>query len=121
MDLTHIHAFTQAMKRKDLDAMLTHMADNIVLKTPLAAEPLEGKAALRPVVEALLKTVDSFEFLEFMQGPRHVSSFFEVRVGEIAIDAMDYWALDEAGLIKEMTVLWRPLPAVVEVHRRLAG
>jgi hypothetical protein len=32
---------------------------------------------------------------------------------------MDYWRLDEAGLIREMTVLWRPLPAVAEVQKKL--
>ncbi len=121
MDLTHIHAFTAAMQRKDLDAMLTHMADDIVLKTPLAAEPSEGKTALRPVVEALLAVVDKFDFREIMQGPQHVSSFFKVTVGPIELDGMDYWRLNEAGLIQEMTVLWRPLPAVVAVQARLDG
>ncbi len=119
MDLTHIHAFTAAMQRKDLEAMLTHMADDIILKTPLVAEPFQGKAALRPVVEALLAVVDKFDFREIMQGPQHVSSFFRVTVGSIELDAMDYWRLNEAGLIQEMTVLWRPLPAVAAVHDKL--
>ena len=69
MELNHIHAFTDAMQRKDLEAMLTHMTDDVVLKTPLVAEPFRGKAALRPVVEALLAVVDAFEFHEVMQGP----------------------------------------------------
>jgi len=119
MNLAHIHAFTAAMQRKNLDDMLSHMADDIVLKTPLAATPLKGKTALRPVVEALLGAVDRFDFREIMQGPRHASSFFTVTVGTIELDAMDYWLLDDAGLIREMTVLWRPLPAVAEVQRRL--
>ena len=120
MDLAHIHAFTQAMQRKDLTEMLTHMAEDVVLKTPLAADPFVGKAALRPVVEALLGVVDRFEFQEFLEGPRHVASFFKVTVGTIELDAMDYWRLDDAGLIREMTVLWRPLPAVAEVQAILA-
>lgn len=120
MDLTHIHAFTAAMQRKDLDAMLTHMADDIVLKTPLVAEPLRGKAALRPVVAALLSVVDKFDFREVMQGPQHVSSFFQVTVGSTELDGMDYWRVNEAGLIQEMTVLWRPLPAIAAVRDRLA-
>lgn len=120
MDLTHIRAFTAAMQRKDLDAMLTHMADDIVLKTPLVAEPFEGKAALRPVVEALLAVVDRFEFRELMQGPEHVSQFFGVTVGTNELDGIDYWRVNEAGLIEEMTVLWRPLPAVAAVWERLA-
>ena len=115
MDLTHIHAFTAAMQQKDLDTMLTHMADDATLRTPLAAEPLRGKAALRPVVQALLNVVAKFEFQEIMQGPEHVSSFFRVTIGPDELDGMDYWRLNEAGLIQEMTVLWRPFPAIAAV------
>ena len=120
MTLTHVHAFVAAMQRRDLAGMLANMADEVVLKTPLAAEPLNGKAALTPVVTALLSVVDAFDFREIMQGPDHVSSFFTVRVGEIELEGMDFWRLNAAGLIAEMTVLWRPLPAIVEVQRRLA-
>ena len=119
MDLTHIHAFTAAMQRKDLEAMLTHMADDIVLNTPLLAEPVRGKAAIRQVVGALLGVVDTFDFREIMQGPQHVSSFFRVTVGPNELDGMDYWRISEAGLIQEMTVLWRPLPAIAAVQNTL--
>ena len=120
MNLSHIHAFTDAMQRKDLEAMLTHMADDVILKTPLVAEPFKGKAAIRPAVEALLGVVDKFDFREMMQGPQHVSEYFGVTVGSIELDGMDYWRINEAGLIQEMTVLWRPLPAVVAVQKMLA-
>lgn len=120
MDLTHVHAFTAAMQRKDLETMLTHMTADIILKTPLAAEPFQGKAAIKPVVQALLGVVDTFEFHEVMQGPEHVSSFFKVTVGPNELDGMDYWRLNEAGLIQEMTVLWRPLQAAVAVRNMLA-
>jgi hypothetical protein len=103
------------MQRKDLDAMLEHMADDVVLRTPLAAEPLRGKAALRPVVQALLRVVDTFDFQEYLQGPEHVASFFTVRVGPTELDGMDYWRLDDDGIIREMTVLWRPFPAIAAV------
>ena len=119
MNLTHIYAFTEAMQRKDLEGMLAHMADDIVLKTPLAAAPFRGKAAISPVVAALLAVVDKFEFHEVMQGPQHVSAFLGVTVGSTELDGVDYWRLDEAGLIREMTVLWRPLPAMIAVQDRL--
>ena len=109
------------MQRKDLEAMLTHMADDITLNTPLVAEPVRGKAAIRTVVGPLLGVVDSFDFREVMQGPQHVSSFFKVTVGPNELDGMDYWRLDDAGLIEEMTVLWRPLPAAMAVQDKLAA
>lgn len=105
MDLTHIHAFTAAMERKDLDEMLSHMSDDITLNTPLAAQPLHGKTAVRQVVQALLAVVDAFEFREIMQGPQHVSVFFGVTVGSAELDGMDCIRLNEAGLVQEMTVL----------------
>ena len=120
MDLTHINAFTDAMKDKNLDAMLSHMAEDVVLRTPLVAEPIRGKAAIRPVVTALLGVVDKFDFLETLRGPRHVSEFFRVTVGPYELDGVDYWLLNEAGLIQEMTVLWRPLPAIAAVQDKLS-
>ena len=121
MNLTHVHAFTRAMQHKDLDAMLSHMADDIVLKTPLAAEPFKGKAAIRPVVTALLGVVDAFDFREILQGPEHVSAFFGITVGSERLDVVDYWRLNDAGFIQEMTVLWRPLPAALAVEKKLAA
>ncbi len=120
MDLTHIHAFTAAMQRKDLGAMLTHMAEDVTLNTPLAAEPVHGKAAIRSVVSALFDLVDRFEFREIMQGAGHASGFLRIIAGPRELDGMDYWRLDEAGLIEEMTVLWRPLPAAIALRDELA-
>ena len=119
MNLEHVTAFTAAMQRKDLEAMLSHMASDVVLNTPLMAEPVLGKEAIREVVGPLLAVVDAFDFKEIMQGPEHVSSFFTITVGTIELDGMDYWLLDSAGLIGEMTVLWRPLPAAIAVRDRL--
>jgi hypothetical protein len=119
MNLDHITAFTAAMQQKNLDAMLSHMADDVVLNTPLLAEPGKGKAAVREIVGPLLAAVDAFDFREIMQGPEHVSSFFKITVGTNQLDGMDYWLLDSAGLIKEMTVLWRPLPAAIAVRDKL--
>src|SRR3954463_14121528 len=107
-----LHTFLEAMQRKDLDTMLVQMADDVVLKTPLDVEAFTGKAAVRPVAQALLRVVDKFDFREIMQGPRHVSVFFKVSVGALELDAMDYFSLGDTGSIREMTVLWRPLPSV---------
>jgi hypothetical protein len=119
MNLTHVRAFTEAMTRKDLESMLLDMSEDVVLRTPLIAEPIQGKAAIRPVVSALLGVVERFDFREIMQGPEHVSSFFKVTVGPNELDGMDYWRLNDSGLIQEMTVLWRPLPAAVVVQQLL--
>ena len=87
MNLEHVVAFTAAMQRKDLEAMLSHTTGDVVLNTPLMAEPVLGKEAIRQVVCPLLAVVDAFDFREIMQGPEHVSSFFKATVGTIELDA----------------------------------
>jgi SnoaL-like domain len=120
MDMTHLHGFIDGMmQRKDVEAMLPHMADDMILKTPLAAEPFKGKAAIRPVVIALMGVVDRFSFREIMQGPQHVCVSFGLTVGSAELDGMDYIRLNEAGLVQEMMVLWRPLPAIVAALNQL--
>ena len=119
MNLTHVRAITDTIIKKYLESILMHISEAVVLRTPLVAEPIHGKAAIRPVVSALLGVVDRFDFREIMQGPKHVSSFFKVTVGPNELDGMDYWRLNDGGLIEEMTVLWRPLPAAVAVQQLL--
>jgi ketosteroid isomerase-like protein len=54
MNLDHVTAFTAAMQHENLEAMLSHMADDVVLNTPLIAAPVKGKTAIRRIVEPLL-------------------------------------------------------------------
>ncbi|MCJ2134114.1 nuclear transport factor 2 family protein [Methylobacterium sp. J-026] len=120
MNLTHVRAFAAAMQAKDPDGMLAQMADGVVLNTPLAAEPVRGKAAIRPVVDALLATIDAFEIREILEGPGRAAAYFGASAGPHRLDGVDVWRLDAAGLIAEMSVLWRPLPAALAVRDRLA-
>ena len=49
--------------------MFSHKADDVVLNTPLIAEPIKGKMAIRQIVEPLLEVIDAFDFREIMHGP----------------------------------------------------
>jgi ketosteroid isomerase-like protein len=66
MSLEHVTAFTAAMQRKDLEAMLGHMTGDVVLSTPLVVEPVRGKETIREIVRPLLALVDTFDFSEIM-------------------------------------------------------
>src|ERR1700712_5232342 len=91
MNLTHIHAFAAALQAKDRDAMLAQMAEGVVLNTPLAAEPVRGKAAIRLVVDALLEVIDAFEIREVLEGPGHAAAFFGAAAGPNRLHGMGYW------------------------------
>jgi hypothetical protein len=46
---------------------------------------------------------------------------FTIEVGPTKVDGMDHMHLNEDGLVDSMTVAWCPLPALVEVQKRLAS
>jgi len=117
MELTHVHAFLDAMQRKDLEAMLLHMADDVVLKRR-SSRSLRGKSPYAPSSKHFWPSSTSLTFAKCSKGPEHVAQYFNVTVGTNELDGMDYWRLNEEGLIAEMTVLWRPLPAIVEVQKK---
>jgi hypothetical protein len=47
-------------------------------------------------------------------------AIFTIELGPNKLDGVDHMHLNEAGFIDSMTVARRPLPAVVEVQKRLA-
>ncbi|MGU3546919.1 nuclear transport factor 2 family protein [Methylobacterium sp. A52T] len=120
MGLTRVRAFAAALAAKDRDAVPAQMAEGVVLNTLLAAEPVRGTAAIRPVVDALLAAVDAFEIRAILEGRAHAAALFGATAGPHRLDGMDEWRRDAAGRIAEMTVPWRPLPEAIAVRDRLA-
>ena len=125
MEQCHLHGFIDGLlKKRNFQAMLPHMADDMVLHTPLAAEPAVGKEAIRRIVTGLLNVVDAFEVRELLQGPRQSAVAFGVTIGPAHIDGVDLIRLAPDGRVQEMRVHWRPLPAVVQaldIINRAAG
>ncbi len=87
---------------------------------PNRAGTVPGKTQVQAVLGHLLAVVDTFEVRELLRGDENVAVFLRMRMGDVEIDGVDVTHLDDNGLIDSMTVMWRPLPAVVAVQARIA-
>jgi limonene-1,2-epoxide hydrolase len=116
----HLDDYLGAMARRDVEGTLAHMAENVVLRSPIAPAPIEGKARVANVLTQLLNTVDAFEPKRLLRDEADFVAVFTIRFGDHVIDGMDHMHIDENGLVDSMTVAWRPLPAVVAVQQKLA-
>ena len=75
---------------------------------------------LRPEARAGLSLLQDGDVgIGVLEGSDFVA-IFTIELGPNKLDGMDHMHLNKAGLIDSMTVAWRPLPAVVEVQKRLA-
>ncbi|MCY0386705.1 nuclear transport factor 2 family protein [Robbsia sp. Bb-Pol-6] len=116
----HLNAYLDAMGRRDVEGTKAHMADNVVLRSPIVPAPFEGKARVGEVLHHLLGLVEAFEPRLLLRDGADFVAVFTIRLGDHVIDGMDHMHLNDAGLVDSMTVAWRPLPAIVAVQQRLA-
>jgi hypothetical protein len=116
----HLDAYLEAMGKRDAEGTQVHLADNVVLRSPIVPAPFEGKERVAEILAQLLGTVDAFEPKLLLRAGADFVAVFTIRLGDKVIDGMDHMHLNDAGLIDSMTVAWRPLPAVVEVQQKLA-
>lgn len=116
----HLDAYLEAMGRRDVEGTKVHMADNVVLRSPIAPAPFEGKERVAEVLAQLLDTVEAFEPKLLLREGADFVAVFTIRLRDQVIDGMDHMHLNDAGLVDSMTVAWRPLPAVVAVQQKLA-
>jgi limonene-1,2-epoxide hydrolase len=116
----HIDAYLKAMGERDVASAKIHMADDVVIYSPLVPAPFKGKNSVADVLTALLGTVDAFEPKKLLRENADFVAVFTIKFGDHTIDGMDHMHINEAGFVDSMTVAWRPLPSVVAVQQKLA-
>jgi hypothetical protein len=116
----HLNAYLDAMHKRDVSATEAHLADDVVIYSPIVSDPFQGKQMVQEILKQLLLNVDAFTPKQLLQDGADFVAIFTIELGTNKIDGMDHMHLNEAGLIDSMTVAWRPLPAIVEVQKRLA-
>jgi SnoaL-like domain len=57
----HLDAYLEAMGRRDVEGTKAHLADDVVIRSPIVPAPFQGKEQVIRVLDALLNTVDAFE------------------------------------------------------------
>jgi limonene-1,2-epoxide hydrolase len=116
----HLNAYLEAMGRRDVASTKAHMAEDVVIYSPIVPAPFRGRDAVAGVLEALLGTIDTFEPKHLMRDGADFVAVFTIRFGDHVINGMDHMHLNEEGLVDSMTVAWRPLPSIVAVQQELA-
>jgi SnoaL-like domain len=111
----HMQQFRDAIESRDLDALVSLFADDIVFRSPVVHAPYQGRAQ----VEALLRAVD--QVLEDFRYTRQIGAsdaadqalVFRARVRDRDVEGCDFIHVNEDGLIDEFYVMFRPLTGLM--------
>jgi hypothetical protein len=95
------------------------LADGLVVRHPLFAEPIEGKKNVLQILSHVLTRADQYEVVDVLSSESHFAVLHRFVFGEEEVDGVDYINLYEAGLVDALTVTWRPLTAALALQAQV--
>ncbi|MFI2345486.1 nuclear transport factor 2 family protein [Streptomyces sp. NPDC019443] len=120
MDTTE--RFRAAVEKRDLTALDDLFTEDIRFYSPVKFTPFEGRPMVIGLLGVLLRTFEDFRYVGRFAGAAETSTDGEEAPSEILlfravvngkqIHGIDLLQFDEAGRVKEFTVMVRPMSAV---------
>lgn len=118
-----VDRFRSAVEHRDLSAMTELMAPDVRFLSPVKFTPLCGVPTVRAILGVLIRTFDDFRYVGTLQGEAEIGHdglsaeshilIFRGTLAETQVHGIDLLQLDDEGLIKEFTVMVRPLSALM--------
>jgi hypothetical protein len=110
-----VHPFRSAIEVQDLDAAVALLREDVVFRSPVVFTPYEGREALRQILGAVIEVFEDFRYVREIgaDGARDDALVFEGRVGDKQLQGCDFIQLDDDGAITELTVMVRPMQAML--------
>lgn len=113
----------EALRAVDRDALGAVLADAVVFNSPVAT--YEGRETVLHVLGTVAEMVDGLEVDRELSERDETVSFVSGRIGEREVDGLIDWAVDGAGRVVRITLMLRPLEALLagveEMGRRLSA
>jgi hypothetical protein len=100
-----------AFEARDHDALVEALSPDVVLWSPIFEVPFTGRDEVGDLFAVLMDELWPLTYLNEIPGEPHVLHF----TGEIKgqqLEGVDLLRFDEQGRVKEITVFFRPFPAV---------
>ena len=115
------NAFRTAIERQDLASLLQVLTPDVVFHSPIVHQPYVGRAALAPLLAAIMQVFREFRYLEEFDSPNGKVLLFHARVGERDLEGVDILNFDANGLVQEFSVMVRPYSAATALREIMAA
>jgi ketosteroid isomerase-like protein len=105
-----------AVAAKDVNAILSTMADSIRMHSPTKMTPFEGKTIVGFLFGHLMEVLEDFAFTTIVEDGDTAVLFFTCTIGSRAAEGCDVLTFGDDDLIQDFKVLIRPLKAVERLN-----
>jgi ketosteroid isomerase-like protein len=116
-------AFRAAVEAGDFAALGELLADDVVFRSPVAFRPYEGRAIVAAILRGVGRVFKDFRYVRELADAdgRGSALVFETLVDGVSVHGLDLIRLDDAGRIRELTVMVRPLSAANALAKAMAA
>jgi SnoaL-like domain len=103
------HPFPAAIEARDHQALVDTLAPDVVLHAAVTLAAFHGRETVGEVYASVIESFDEVEVVdEFSNGDTH-AFFWRGRMEGRFVEGADRFRLDDAGKVREITVVGRPL------------
>lgn len=116
-----MHAFRRVVEAREFESLGDIFAEHVVLHSPIAFKPYEGRAMVVKIVTIVASVFEDFAFRREIgaDADDDHALMFSARVGDLSIQGCDFLHTDTDGFVDEITVMLRPLKAVQAFEERM--
>ncbi len=101
------------VQARDLDAIVQAFASDAIVHSPITDRFMfTGHAEIRALFSVILETFEDIRYTDELRGGDTGMLMLKARIGGSDIEVTDHMRLDEQGRIQELTVFFRPMPAI---------
>ncbi|HWI42251.1 MAG TPA: nuclear transport factor 2 family protein [Nocardioides sp.] len=101
----------EAVEARDVAALRSLLADDVVFRSPVAHRPYEGKAVTAAIIANVMEVFEDFRYVRELHDDAGHALMFEAKVDGLSITGCDFLTYDDAGLVTDFMVMVRPLRA----------
>ena len=114
-------SYVGALERWDTPAIVDALADDVVIHVAVHDQPMRGKEIAEFLFGVLAEKLGSVTVTdEIVEGDKAVV-LFETSTGQKTTQGLNVVRLDEAGVIRVLTVFFRPLAALALIAEVVGG
>lgn len=114
-------AFRAAVEAADPDALERLLHPDVIFRSPAVFRPYEGREATMTVLREVFQVFEDFRYTGELSGDGEHALIFAARVGDKEVQGLDLVVTDDDGLVRELTVMVRPMSGLIALAQTMAA
>jgi hypothetical protein len=106
------------MEARDLSGVMDAFAPDAIVRSPLTSSlTFQGREQIHALMQVILDVFEDLRYTDEIQGSSSAVLVANTRIGGSEVEMVDHLRLDDSGKITEVTVFFRPMPALAVAMR----